>query len=374
MFSNNNRISLRQLKRLIILDMFSISCILIVPVATRFGNTDGIFLILISAIIAFLYGLFMIYIFHHIGEDFFDYAKKCVGKIGSFVIAVFYILKLLYSLIILSSYFSTIIQRTLLVDTSHKIILAAIIFIGAYEGYLGMEERGRIAELLFWIVLIPFSIFLFQGLFKIDITNLTPLLVSDSQHIFKGSYGVFCIYAVIELLIFTLPYVRKGEISELPATQRKRERKSFTSAILITCIFQILLFIVTVGTLGVDESKQTLWSTVISMGIVDLPGNVVRRQDAFLIGFWIFSAFVLLGTLIFYLSYTVKKAFNGKKHFHYIVPLSIFAFLGAAACIDLEANFTYYGRYMQYIGIPQSILIPIILILINKWKRRKHHE
>lgn len=374
MFSKNNRISLRQMKRLLILDLFSVSCVLIVPVATRLGGTDGILLILVSSLLAFAYAMLMLFFYRQIGEDFFEFSKKTIGKIATFLLAVFYIFKLLYSLIFLSSYFSGIIQKTLLIDTNQKIILAALILIGAYQGYLGIEERGRIAELLFWFVLLPFSFFFFRGIFYVDLTNLSPWFLLKGSEWFSGSYGVFCIYAVVESLLFTLPYLRKSTEKQDKLLQHKRERRCISSSILISCVLQIFLFVITVGILGVKESASSLYPTIVTMGVVDFPGNVIQRQDAILIGFWIFSTFILLGTLLFYLSYTVKKAFHGNKHSHYIIPISIFAFLGAATFVTPEINFELFSRYMQLIGIPQSILFPILLILIHKLKREKPHE
>lgn len=356
MFSDNNKISLRQMKRLMFFDVIGVSCMIIPYTVSFLSGKAGVIALVLGTAIAVVYGVVMIGFHNYINEDYFEFSKKTIGKAGTFIFGILYFIKLFYSAVFVSALFGRIIGKTLLADTNGKVIIGSLIIVGAYEAYLGIEERGRIAEILYLLFLIPFIIFLITGLNKIDINNLMPLLDTGGRSIFTGIYGVIIFYSTFELLLFSMPYVRE---------EKKSVVKIVGSVSIIAGIVNVLTFVNTIGILGEKQTIDSLWSSVTVMQVVDMPGGFIKRQDGLLLGIWILSIFTILSTLIFYLSYITKKVLGQKKHRSSIVVISLFIFMIAAASADTESLFNGYGRYMMYIGFPQSLVLPVILILVS---------
>lgn len=368
MFSDNEKISLRQLKRIVVFDLFSISWLIIPRIAVESAGRDGISAIILSIIIALIYTGFLLLLTKSIENNLMDYAAHTVGKFLTFIIGILYMIKIVACTILVTRLFGEVIKETLLEDTDTKLILFLLLAVSAYAASKGVEVRARIAEVLYFLVIIPIFFFTLMGISKVDLSNLMPIFTENFGDIINGGYMIFLTFTMLELLLFSVPLVNMEK--EL----LKKEKKIFhylVQSILVVGVLDLLFFIITAGILGLQETKGKLWSTVIIIQSIDMPGGFIKRQDAFIIGIWMLSIFTLISGFIYYLSFFAKHILHSTSHKHYIIILTLLLFGICALPMDLEKYYELFVFYMRYIGIPQSIIIPTFVVIIGKLRGAK---
>ncbi|BBF42147.1 spore germination protein [Lachnospiraceae bacterium KM106-2] len=305
----------------------------------------------------------MLFFISQINGTLYRYSEESVGKILSFVVGILYVFKLGFSCVVMVQLFSTVINKTLLAESMKYYIIIPMILVGGYETYKGAEVRARMTELLFYIVLVPIFIMLIFGLKEVDLANLTPVFASGAKQTIYGSYLVFMVFNIIEFTIFLKPYIREEK------TKQEELKKLFWNAfhaIVIAIVFFLLFFLLTVGILGMTGANQSMWSTVNIFQIIEVPGSLINRQDSLILGLWLLSIFTLISGFIFYLSVILKEMFC-VKHKNTILPvILVILILCSMIPIQQEQLFQIYLEYMKKIGIPQSLVIPLILIVVTK--------
>lgn len=367
MFSDNEKISLRQLKRLLVFDLFSISGLIIPHIAAIASGKDGIISIVLATLYAIIYSYFILSFAKLSGGKFLDYSNANLGKALTFIIGFLYILKLLISCMFAMRLFGEIINETLLEDTDPRIIILVILIVSAYSASKGFEVRARITEVLYFIVIVPIFIFLILGLSKVQLTNLMPLFTNSPGEIISGGYSVFLTYSVLELLLFTSPLIH------FKNSDIKRGKKVYhyvIKALAITGVLNVLIFIVTMGILGNTQTGQKLWSMVTIIQIIKLPGGFVQRQDAFILAFWMLSIFTIVSAFFYYTTLIGKHIFKVPNRNYLLVPFLLVIFGTSVLPVETEEFFHYFERYMKYIGIPQSLVLPLIVVLIGKLRKK----
>lgn len=369
MFSDNEKISLRQFKRIIVFDIFSVSGLIIPRIAVGFAGRDGISAIIVGTIIAFIYALIILIITKNLNENFLDYSIHNAGKFLTFIVGALYIIKLFACCVFATRLFGEVINETLLEETDSRIIIIMLLLISAYAASKGFEVRARITEVLYFIVIVPLLIFLLLGLRDADISNLMPIFTESPKDIITGGYGVFLTFSLLELILFSAPFI------QINKTNVSKERSIFSyivQALIIGGIMDLLLFLVTVGILGIEETKAKVWSTISIIQVIELPGGFIQRQDALLISIWMLSVFTIISGFIYYISLITKKIIHVQTQNYLIIPIILFIFGASVIPMDADKYYEYFGKYMMFIGIPQSILLPLIILLIGKLRKISH--
>lgn len=366
MFSENDKISLRQLKRILVFDLFSVSVLITPRIATASAGKDG----LITIILAVLYALFYAWVLLSLAKctrgNYLDYSQKSLGSIITFIIGLLYIIKFSACCVFTARLFGEIINETLLEDTDPRIIILILLIVSAYSASKGFEVRARITEILYFIVIVPIFILLILGLSKIQLSNLTPLFTESVRDIFEGGYNVFLTFSILEVLLFCAPMI-KLKRSDIKKGHRLLEYVS--KAIILMGILEILLFIVTLGILGKGETGQKLWSMVNVIQIIKFPGGFIQRQDAIILGIWMLSIFSILSAFFYYISFVGKFIFHLSDQNYLLVPLILLLFGASVIPMETEQFFSYFENYMKFIGMPQSVVIPTIVVFVGKVRK-----
>jgi spore germination protein (amino acid permease)/Ger(x)C family germination protein len=368
MFSENEKISLRQLTRLLVFDLFSVSGLIIPRIATAAAGKDGLIAIILAILYALIYAWILLSLSKAAGGNYLDYCKSSLGSILTFFIGFLYIAKLAVCCVFAARLFGEVINETLLEDTDPRIIILTLLVVSAYAASKGFEVRARIAEVLYFAVIVPIFIFLILGLNKIQFSNLMPLFTEKPGHIFLSGYNVFLTFSVLEVLLFCVPLIK---IKKEDIKKGKRVLHFVSRAVIIVGILDILLFIVTIGILGQGETKRKLWSMVNMIQVIKLPGGFIQRQDAIVLGIWMLSIFSIISAFFYYMSYIGRFIFRITYQNYLLVPFILILFGASVIPIETEQFFYYFEFYMKYIGMPQSLIIPVIVVLIGKVRRIK---
>lgn len=393
MFSTNRRISKRQVKRMLILDMFSVSFLIIPYIIVRSYGEEGWFPLILGGIFAIFYGTILYYFGIELQEEsYMSYARKSIGKIGAILLGGLYFIKFFMVFLFAVTLFIHIISHTLLIDTNIKVILIVLLVVSGYGGIQGLEKKARFAEFIYYIVLIPIGIYLLIGLFRVDIGNLMlpgkesnligeNFFIKSENNLIWSSYITLLSFTALETLLFILPSVNKKE-------KRGGIYSYIIGSILMIGILNILIYCITVGILGVGETGNTLWGVVTIMTLIELPGELLNRQDGIMLAFWLLSIYILLSAYWFYMVHILdemiqccsmifsskerieEKLKKGRKEFLIGIFILVLTYISYGLITNIQEAFVTFGKYFAYIGLPQSILIPVVLFTIQKIKNR----
>lgn len=360
MFSDNNYISLRQLKFLLILDIFGMGFTILPRKLVEFGNQNGWILIIIALIMAGIC-LFIINSVSKIypNDSFVAYSSKIMGKPLGIIISFGFIIKILISVALEVRVFSEILNEILLFNTPFWLISLIMLILGAYMASKGFEARGRIAEILIFVIFILLSLVFLVAVLDVDFTNLKPFFNDiEPRKFLKGSIYTLFYFSGIEFILLSYPYVNskeKGQISK------------FTFKGLIFVGISILIIsIITICKFGKYDILHQMWPVLEIMDTIDFPGSFIERQDAFIMTFWIIAIFMIVNSGVFFSSLIFKDIVKKGSH-----TMFIYIFVPIIYVISLiPENITqvYYiiDKFYILFGGIYIFIVPLILLLTAK--------
>ena len=177
MFSENQKISERQMARLLIFDMCGISTLLLPGLLGKMLGTDGVFAILLGAVPVYLFTFLPELLqekrknsntrngsntsnISNIGKSYPEILKKQGnGFIRIFVLVVYTVEGILlagYGLFLLSD----LMVSELLKDSSFVLAAVLLMLLCGYGIWQGIEGRARVYEILFWFIFLPLILML----------------------------------------------------------------------------------------------------------------------------------------------------------------------------------------------------------------------
>ncbi|GHU42597.1 hypothetical protein FACS1894111_06800 [Clostridia bacterium] len=363
-FSKNRKISIRQSKRMLLLNLFGISSLLLPNMLAKQVGSDGIFCILLGGVLAFFYVCILekcLCVQKSKKELKFNKqivldSSECVGKDekesksdkkivldrneymqkaekkskfdqqisldsneylfhenekkNHFVKAVFRILCLVFCLIFcctLAAYIlyqlERLIQISLLPDANQLWILILLLLFAVYVILQGAEGRARVYEILFPVLLVPFLIMLLFAIPGVDVTAFFPIFSHGILDFFKGVLLVFVFFLPLTFCLLEQSFCAEPE--GLAASMKQ--------TVLLVTVVNAVLYMILLGSYG-EKSLALLPYPVISlMGMIRLPGGMLTGVDVFLSAVWFFALFCLMNTGVFYGKYILEKLF-GKWH------------------------------------------------------------
>lgn len=361
MFSDNQKISGRQLNRMLILDIFGVSSLLLPTGLADIAGRDGIFAIAAGTLAGILYLLLLMQIIRNMESDFFAFAKSRCGWFLADVMALFFLLHFLLSTIFLLQLLGELVGGTLLEDSPRWLVMLLMLLICAYAARNGMEERGRAGEVLFWFLGIPLLIMLLLSLGKVSLDNLAPLVVTPFGAVARGGYAVFLCFTVCVVLLFAAPHISK----------RKQVLTPAVAALAAAGAVNLAIYAILLGVFKVNGLRSQDWPVITLMSIVEFPGNFLRRLDAVMAAVWILSLFALISTMVFYGKYLLRTVTGLKGDRWYLALFCLAAFLGAVWMENFDITYRLYLDYMIYLGAPLLVLIPALVWMVDRVKAGK---
>jgi spore germination protein len=330
MFSLNQKISIRQLQMLFIINVFGAGLILLPRQAAAYGGQDGWLIVVLATAAAFV----LTWLITTVGrifpsDSFITMTSKILSAPVAKAIGLLFTLKLIASCALNLKVFSEILRQTLLENTPVFIVIASLSAISAFAASKGYESRARLGQILFPLILAP-MIFVFSlAALDSDFTNLKPAFITPANRLGKGVFHIISAFSGIELIMLAQSYARR-----LTAV-----RKGLMQAVLCAGIFMTLITAVTIARFGAIDVGRQLWPTLEMMDLIDLPGSFIDRQDALVMSFWILSTFAIVNCELFFSSILLKDVMQKGTHTLYIIiAVSIIIVL---ACLPFDMETAY---------------------------------
>lgn len=356
MFSSNDKISLRQLQALLILDIFGTSIITLPRITTELAGQNGWMLLIGATILIFFYVLLL----NKLSSVFPDYtfvelSQKLATKPIGILLCIGLGLKLLFTTGLQLRIFCEIIKQTMLIHTPIWVTGGAMLLTASFLAYKGYEARGRAAEILLVVMFLPLIFVFILACFHTDFSNLLPVYPIPIGTFLKGSFFTAFSFQGVEFLLLIYPFLRHPE----------KAGKASGQAIIVIGLLMLFTTLITVARFGPEEVKVKLWPVLQMMDTIDIPGSFIERQDIIIMRFWIISTFASVNAGIFLLSLLgnrlIKKQQLYSRFLFFIVPVLFILSL-------LPRNVAHAYRLLdwvnRYLGTIFFIIVPILLFLL----------
>ena len=365
MFAENRKISLRQISRLMILDLFGISSLVLPPVLASMTGADGMF----SLILGMCGGLVLLGLIQgnlrYIRGSYYEYMKENTGQLLSDIFMVFY---LMYY-VVLAGY--VLYQLNLLVlswlfpEGSYWLMELLLLLLAAYGSIRGVEGRVRIYEILLWFLGIPLLIMLGLAAGAVNPDYWTPLLYSDGKLYMENSITVWSFLMPLTGLLFLQPYCRKPE--KLAGCGKR--------ALFTVTVVNVAVYLILIGTFG-KNTVQVLKRPVITlMSMVNLPGGFLPRQDVVMTAVWFFALFALLHTGVSQGTLILRELCHETKTSYSLLVVLVMVFVMGEGFVEnsfMEELFQSYQKWIVLPGVFGILLfVPFVRYIREGWKRRK---
>lgn len=356
MFADNWKISLRQISRIMILDLFGLSSLVLPKMLADMTGADGIFCFILGlAGGILLLGLIQGNV-QYMQGSYYEYLKKTMGQILSDIFMVFYLLYF----IILAGYvlyqLDILILSWLLPKGNYWVVEVLLLLLAAYGTFRGIEGRVRIYEILFWFLGIPLLIMLIFAAGSVDTDMWTPIFSTNGKEYMKHSITVWSYLLPLSGLLFLKQFVKKPE----------KLVKSGKIAVVAVTVLNMAVYLILIGNFG-QKTVQILKHPVITlMGMVDLPGGFFTRQDVTMTAIWFFALFALLHTGVFQGTLIMKQLCNEKKSNYSMWVILILIFFIGDSFIKNGFMKAVFEAYQERIALPGVLFILIAVPLVYR--------
>lgn len=353
----NDKISLRQLQVLIIINIFGTGVILLPMHVVQMSAQDGWIVVLISTIFALLC-MFIItgLVCMFPNKSFYEYTTKIATKPIAFILSIGLIARLVLQIGLTLRVSIEIINHTMLPHTPYWIMALLIILLSGYGASKGYETRARLAEILIIIILLPILFVFLVAAFNVDYTNLLPVFEASPTTLIKSGFLSLNAFIGIELLLLVGPYVYDSSLI----------RKKASVSLIILGIIMASITLITIARFGVPNLKNQMWPVIQMMDSTNLPGSFIQRQGVLIMSFFIISVFAIVNACLFFSSLVLKSIVKKGSHGFYIILCMIISFLICLVPNNMVEVYNYMDAVFYSFGLGYMLFIPSILLILAK--------
>lgn len=364
MFSSNDKISSRQIKRLLVFELFGAGSLLLPSQLAKSGNGIGIWSILAATVFACMYLWLLHTCSSRMSLDYMEYLKTGWGNILARLLYLCYAVICIGICAWAAKLLSELVCDSLLDGQDFQVTLFVILLLAFYGASAGMEARARVYELLFWVLIIPLIVMLLLCVRQVQVVQWFPLL-GDGDTIswswfWSGTWQCFAAFLPLTFLLFLVPHVQD---------QKKAGRAALCAAVYSGLVL-VVIYLILLGIFGSGALEKEQYPIITLMGMVKIPGDFLKRLDAVMVGGWFFMLYALIGTTLYYGMILARRALTsnadrkGKNIWFAVISAGVYA-IGYA--FHLMPQIQIIAAKIFYLaGVPFAVMIPAVSLLLCK--------
>ncbi|WP_395013986.1 GerAB/ArcD/ProY family transporter [Robinsoniella peoriensis] len=361
MFSNNQKISVRQLKRLLVMDWIGKISLLLPRFIVQSSGKDLILSLILGVGITAVYTCIVCYLSRYITRSFGGYVELRLGRASAFALCLVYWSYMFVNLLYITRVFGAVTRQYMLPELSENIPCILMLLGGFYASMDPKERRGRIAEVLYPFVLIPLLILLVIASFGVQSEYFTYESANFNAVTMKQSFQVFTAFGGVSLILFEAPFIQKSGM----------RLRTTLKGLMITAIGIGAAILIGIGSFGDQGMKALRWPVVTLMSNVDIPGGFLQRFDILFLALLLMSFFVAASTGIFYLNLIFKEMFKQPEEKHYHFLMLILSIASVLWCKNVEIAQQLFLTVNCYLLIPIMAVFTVIFAILEWEKRRR---
>lgn len=359
MYVENGKISSRQTLRLFVFDLMGIATLLIPPYLAKLCGVDGIFAVLLGALLGFVYLFYLGWIMKHMQMDMGSYLNQKATPIVRSITLIFVLIHSILTAGFCGYIFAELMQYSLVQETPFLWILLVIMIVAAYAVSGGIESRARVYEVLFWFVLIPYVVMMLASVKNFELEYVQDFFQVESGNFGKGVYLVFLFFTPLFFSLFL--------IGEKEKNYGRNVIKTISVSVLIAALILLGSYVLLIGNFGKNSLSTMKYPVVTLMSTIQFKGNFLKRMDSLMLAVWFFTLYALLNLHLHYGTSMMREIFSkGKSRPWQAIVAAGFAFLvGYSMYLNPDGVWLFIDYY-AYVAVPLMVVGPGILLLLRR--------
>lgn len=286
-------------------------------------------------------------------ENLFQYNKKIWGGPIAFVIASGYFLYWAVYMTLIFQDFNTANKLLFLRETPSAIPMLILAAGAAWLVCYGLTAVIRFFQIMLPFLILPLLFLYFISFRNIALENFLPVLGNGWLPVLKGAVIFAGLLQGLEIILFLGPFL----------SDTKRAVKPALTGIISVNLIALLQTTTTIGIMGSENIKHSVWPGITLMSLVELPGFPAERYELFLTAPWLVGVFTTMCIFLYLLSHGIIQVFNLKNKKGVIFILSgliisaTYFFPNYAWTLDIRKNYTISTLFFLY-------LLPILTLIV----------
>lgn len=356
MFAENRKISLRQLQALLLLDCFGTTVLFLPAELVRLSGKACWVVALLSGVVFAVLSLLLTSVGKRLPQGtVVDWCRGCFGNFFGAIVLIGLAMKLLLDGMLELRMFSEIVCRSMLPTTPVWAISLVVLAVAGSLAAQGTECRGRMAEILFFLVAIPLAVILLAVAISSKYHRILPLELPSVSEIGSGIAAMSIVFQGLTFLYFIYPDLKR------PARSRSAVLKSsaLTGLVVTAMVFLCL------AVYGESILSEKLLPSLQMMERVSFTGVFLTRQDVLLLWFWMASVSVFLSGTLFFGSLLGVQMFRQqetkRKTWLWVWLAAVFA----ASFLPENLSTAYHlrMRLAPFFNLIYLVIVPFVLLL-----------
>ena len=218
-------------------------------------------------------------------------------------------------------------------------------------------DKKRLAEILFYLILVPILCISLFSLPEADFSQIVRLDGFSGSGWLRGVLIVTALFTPVEWFLFTEE-----------ARSRSKNRQVMTAAVLTGGGLALVIVLLCVCVLTPEKMAKEPWPGVLLMQIVRIPGGFLSRQDGLMLSFWIFGMFMSLSGALSHSARLFRMTVGKGSHKAW---LSLTAALACAAALTAQKGEGFDQIYFTAMLLTFPVSLGIALYVADvRGKRR----
>ncbi len=369
MIFSNDKISIRQMISIIVLDIFGTSIIVLPQKAAILNSQNGWIIVLLTSVLA-LIGTILITTLcqKEINLNFYEHTKKNLTKPIAIIIMIVFVVKNVLIVSYELSAFTSMTSQILLPTRSIVMIYGSMIVVGAYCAMQGIETRARLSEILVILLIASLGFSLLVTSIDADFKNLLPIQIHSDVPYIKYSFSLMFSFMGIEYLYLLYPYV----------SDKSKYKSGAIKSVAILGFLMVIITIISTANFNYVTLIEQRWPVLDMISQVNIIGAYFERQDALIMSFWIMGVFSSVTAGIYYASVIIMDLIPKAKTKYVITGVAVAVFFVTDIYMGVEVDDVIVLSTINGLLIFFLFVFPITSLIVAKLKEmyanKKSHK
>ena len=333
MVFNNEKISPRQLYRLIVMATIGITCILQTELCVSYAGGLGIFCLAFQMILTALYTKLILFLCEKSHWNFTEFKNRFVKDRAKKLIYFVFMIKYFLLTVFAISYLIKLVREELLKEMGYMGILIPTLLLITYSVSKGLEARARLSELMVYFIFVFIVLLAVLSVNNIELKYVVQSKLGNISGIFIGGIILFLIFSPVEIILFMtdrFSITKNGVASDKKA---KEYVKAVWKGLITAFILNIVYYVVCTGVVSTNVIMAKNEAITLMAKNVKMPYMVFEKQDGIFMAFFVVGIFFTTFCLAHQTLFLGEKIFGKINKFSY-VALILFLFMGCFLIIN----------------------------------------
>lgn len=399
MFSENGKISERQLRLMLVLPIFAGGVFVIPYLGAYFWKQSVLVGLLVFMFLALLYVSYLYEIPHwymfwcrnrkltKINESekkqkgiFRPISKSWQERMDKWIEPSFCVIQFVRNYIRLLFYL--VLSLTILQEAQvpfmraegngsflNRLILLPLLIVAVYGAkqsvkrsvgdkkvwFPGIEKQGRLQEMTIMAVLVPYLTILIFGISEAQGITFLPQLNRNIGELVICGYLLLTFLLPVENYVYLKPYVIK---KKSPSSNEKKRTGYW--CVLGMILFVILSSLLVIDIYGVNGAATEEMVTIGIMRYIRLPFGVLERFDVLMVWFLMSGCFILICNTIYFASIYLKRLLKNSWEKFVLPVVLVTSWLALQWLPDYKGILSWFLQYGAFVDVPLSLVLPYV--------------